>query len=89
MDQTRRAQIGNLYAQQRQRAATYKPQTPDIPRAHGCAGECTTPPPPPPVSNTRESFLATAETEERMQKWWMILGGAALVYALLCLPVRR
>jgi hypothetical protein len=88
MDAARRAQIGDMYTQQRQRAATYKPQIPEIPRTHGCAGPCSQPPPPPPVSNTRESFFGAADTEERMRVWWVMIGGASVVFALLCMRRR-
>lgn len=89
MDQTRRTQISALHDQQRERATTYKPQVPDIPTAHGCAGECSQPPPPPPISNSqpREGFRGNSVHTEQL--WWMILGGASIAFALLCLPQRR
>jgi hypothetical protein len=89
MDQTRRSQIGDLHDQQRQRAAAYKPAIPEIPTAHGCAGNCSQPPPPPPVSNAPKTEAFRNTSSEKEQMWWMVLGGAAVVYALLCLPARR
>lgn len=88
MDQIRRNQIGSLHDQQRHRASIYKPTIPEIPRAHGCAGNCSLPPPSPPVSNKNklEGFRGAAKKE---QMWWMVLGGATVVFALLCLPHRR
>ena len=84
MDQSRRDQISVMHDAQRQRAATYKPTVPEIPRAHGCAGECSMPPPPPPVSNEKFTDLTSIPHE-----WWLVMGAATVVYALLCLRVRR
>ena len=85
MDQSRRNQIAGMHDAQRQRAAKYKPKTPDIPTKHGCAGECTTPPPPPPISNSTENFT---DLTSLPRKWWLMMGAASVVYALLCLRRR-
>lgn len=58
MDQSRRDQIATAHAEQRERAATYRPRIPEIPTHNQCAGVCSHPPPPPPhLATTKESFL--------------------------------
>jgi hypothetical protein len=85
MDQSSRDRITAMHDAQRQRAATYKPNVPEVPTAHGCAGDCSTPPPPPPISN--ELFRSGPTGIPR--EWWLLMGSASVIYLLLCLRTRR
>jgi hypothetical protein len=89
MDQTRRDQISSMHDSQRQRAATYKPTVPEIPRKHGCAGECSIPPPPPPVSNTPHSDPFVSGPAGLPREWWLLIGSVSVVYMLVCLRNKR